>query len=118
MIKWLKAAAEATSVAQACKNSDTMIAEYFQGRVVDSEFDAACRIFDQIVELRIVEKVRQQAQSRRGPRRKLVFRLVRRPAFGPDFPSLERSSAAAAAARQLPSCRGGWCDDRGRHHGV
>ena len=50
-----------TDAIEACKVSQTPMVDYLEGRKVDPKFDEACRIFEQIVELRIIENIRGQA---------------------------------------------------------
>ena len=87
MQKWLIVAAGATDVSEVCEKSQTSIADYLEGRMVDREFDAACRIVEQVVELRIIENVRGQAVKGDLRAQALYFKVVRRPAFTPDFAS-------------------------------
>ena len=87
MQHWLSVAAGATDVSEVCEKSQTSIADYLEGRMVDREFDAACRIFEQVVELRIIENIRGQAAKGDLRAQALYFKVVRRPAFTPDFGS-------------------------------
>jgi hypothetical protein len=87
---WLKAAADAEDMAEACAKAKTTITDYLLARTADLEFDAACLVFDQIVDLRITDTVRRQAAEGTVPAQGVYFKSVRRPAFAPGFASWKK----------------------------
>jgi hypothetical protein len=103
MVKWLTAAADATSAIDVCEECERTMAEYLEGRLDDSEFDSSCRIFDQIVELRIIDKVRGEAAKGDIRAQALYFKAVRRPAFAPAFISWSALPPPPPANTPLPA---------------
>ena len=71
------------------------MSEYFDGRIADSQFDASCQILDQIVELRIIEKIRRRGGDGRQPIAKDVFQGSATPGVRASVQLVERSPAAS-----------------------
>jgi hypothetical protein len=89
MPKWLEAAARMSSIAETCEKMDPplSITEYLKARADDPEFDAACLVFDQVIELRIIENIRLSSEKGDARAQALYFRDARRPSFTPGFAS-------------------------------
>ncbi len=102
MVRWLNAAADAEDMADACEKSGKTITDYLKARIADPEFDAACLVFDQIVELRIIDTIRRQAEEGTVPAQGMYFKSVRRPSFGPDFASWNALPPPPAPSTPMP----------------
>jgi hypothetical protein len=100
---WLKAAEVATGSLQICEHLGTTLAEYFRRRKADPKFDAECLLFDQLIELRIIENIRQQSQSGEIRAQGLNFKNARRAAFDPGFPSWNPAPRPDAPVGSMPS---------------
>ena len=85
MENWLRAAAGSNSVVETCNNAGVSLAQYLEGRRTDLAFDTGCRVFDQIVDLTIVESVRHHAIHGDPRAQGLYFKTVRAPSFAPPF---------------------------------
>lgn len=89
MSQWLDAASQSSSIAEACGKMEppVTITEYLKARAADPEFDAACLVFDQVIELRIIENIRLASENGDARAQALYFRDARRPSFLPGFAS-------------------------------
>ena len=97
---WLRHVEKATSIEQVCEDLGTTIAEYRHQRAKDKDFDGLCLVFDQIVELRIIDTLRKQAQAGETRAQGLYFKTVRRAAFDPGFPSWNALPSTEQSAPQ------------------
>lgn len=100
--RWLNVAADAMDMAEACANAETTITDYLLARAGDPEFDAACLIFDQIMELRIVDTVRRQAADGTVPAQGVYYKSVRRPSFRPPFRSWYEEPEPVVPEPEIP----------------
>jgi len=89
MPEWLDAASRTSGTAETCEQMKPQLpmTEYMKGRAGDSAFDAACLVFDQIMELKIIDKIRESSLDGDARAQALYFRDARRPSFTPDFAS-------------------------------
>jgi hypothetical protein len=100
---WLKVAEASPGSPQACEYLGTTLAEYFRRRKADAKFDADCLIADQLIELRIIEKIREQSQIGDLRAQQLYFKSARRDAFDPAFPSWNPTPRPDSPTGSLPS---------------
>jgi hypothetical protein len=87
MERWLNAAPQYMDVIETCEKTRTSLVKYFNGRVESAVFDASCRIYEQIIDLKILERIRSESTAANSAALGLYFKQVRLPAFMPSFPS-------------------------------
>lgn len=86
MAPWIKAVETCDTIRQACDRVEVSLAAFQRARLADPEFDDACRIYDQIADLKITESLRIKALEGNVAAMNLYFRRVRVLVFGPDEP--------------------------------
>jgi hypothetical protein len=97
---WLKHVEKAADIAQFCGLLGTTVAEYRHRRLTDKDFDGQCLIFDQLIDMRIIDTLRKQAQAGETRAQGLYFKTVRRAAFDPGFPSWNALPSTEQSAPQ------------------